>query len=443
MIPTASPPKDGGGRRSLHHLGAAARGMWSSRITCHHAEESSHMRRTMTRSRLAVLIALVVGGTGLSTLPAAAVAADGSAPVDRRALQAALDQMTQRDGLPGAQAVVAERGRTTIMSSGFGDLESRRPMPGPDGHLRMGSNVKTMVSTVVLQLLEEGKVSLDAPLSTYLPAVVPTAAGDAEKIKLRHLLQHTSGLHNYTDDVPAASRFQPFEHYTRQRLLKIGFSKKPNFEPGTNWSYSNTGYVLLGMVIEKVTGHPWQEEVAKRVFARAGMRHSYFPGEYEYGVRRPHARGYMQVKGADGKIKTADVTEWDPSQADANGAGVSTPDDLNRFYTALLGGRLLKKATLTRMKTVMPVPNPQMKLAYGLGLGRYTLPCGGYAWGNGGNIEGFQTLTGVIIDERGRITRTATVATNTTFTDANVNGGADHLKALYTALCTHSRDSAG
>ncbi|MEU7893939.1 serine hydrolase domain-containing protein [Nonomuraea sp. NPDC049152] len=401
------------------------------------------MRRIMARSRLTALIALVVvGGTGLRTPPAAAAAADGPALVDRRAVQSVLDRMTQGDGLPGAQAVVAERGRVTTVSSGFGDLESRRPMPGPDGHLRMGSNVKTMVATVVLQLVEEGKVSLDAPLSKYLPAVVPTAAGDAEKIKVRHLLQHTSGLHNYTDDVPAASRFQPFEHYTRQRLLKIGFARKPNFEPGTSWSYSNTGYVLLGLVIEKVTRRPWQEEVAKRVFAQAGMRHSYFPREYEYGLRRPHARGYMQLKGADGRIKTADVTEWDPSQADANGAGVSTPDDLNRFYTALLGGRLLKEATLTQMKRVMPVPNPQVKPAYGFGLGRYTLPCGGYAWGNGGNIEGFQSLTGVITDERGRIIRTATVVTNTTFTDANVNGGADHLKALFAALCPHARDSA-
>lgn len=165
---------------------------------------------------------------------------------------------------------------------------------------------------------------------------------------MRELLQHTSGLHNYTEEVPDAANFQPFRHYDRSDLLARGFSKGPNFPPGKGWAYSNTGYVVLGLVIEKLTGHSWQQEVRQRVFEKAGMRDTYFPGPNDYGLRRPHACGYMQLKGVKGGLVTADVTEWSPSQADANGQGVTTSADLNRFYTALLGGKLLSPAMLTQ-----------------------------------------------------------------------------------------------
>lgn len=381
------------------------------------------------------MLAVIAVSCLAADLTISPLGAQGATAADRRSIQRALDRMTQDDGLPGAAAVVIDRGRRFTVTSGVGDRETGRPMPGGDGHIRVGSNVKTMVAVVVLQLVGEGAVSVDAPVETYLPGVVPARAGDARRITVRHLLQHTSGLHNYSLDMPAEDNFQPFKHYTRKQLLDMGFAKKSDFRPGTGWSYSNTGYVLLGMVIEKVTGQRWQDEVTRRVFDRVGMPDSYFPRAYEYGIRTPHARGYMQLPAGDGTMRTADVTEFDPSQSDANGTGISTLDDLNRFYTALLGGRLLPAGQLARMQEVVPVPHPLLRIAYGLGLGRYTLSCGGYAWGNGGNIEGFQSLSGVVVDARGEVRRAATVVTNTTFTSANATAAIHHHEALDIALC--------
>lgn len=389
--------------------------------------------RTMRRILISALATCAAAAAVATT---AAAQTSGGQVAGRQELQAALDRMTRTDGLPGAEATVLDRGRPMELRSGVGDRETGAPMPGPNGHLRTASNIKPMVSTVVLQLAQEGKVHLDAPVGTVLPGVIPARAGDDRKITVRQLLQHTSGLHNYTEEVPDAENFQPFRHYDRSDLLARGFSKGPSFQPGKGWAYSNTGYVVLGLVIEKVTGHPWQQEVRQRVFEKAGMRDSYFPSPDDYGLRKPHARGYMQIKGAKKAMVTADVTEWSPSQADANGQGITTSADLNRFYTALLGGRLLPPAMLAQMKTTVATPNPAgFELAYGLGLGRYTLPCGGYGWGHGGNIEGYQSLSGVRFDAQGRIKRVATVVTNTTFTQANAAGGLDQQRALYTALC--------
>jgi D-alanyl-D-alanine carboxypeptidase len=340
------------------------------------------------------------------------------------------------DRLPGAQAVVLD-GRMRTLKSGLGDLERGTPMPGADGYLRGASNLKSMVATVILQLVAEGKITLDAPVATYLPGLIPPGAGDEHKIEIRHLLQHTSGIHNHSEEITYGEDLKPYKHYTRPDLLNLSFAKAPDFPPGEpgRWHYSNTGYVLLGMVIEKVTGHAWRDEVKARVFDPAAMTDTYFPGDYEYGIRAPRARGYLQLPMPGGGIATADVTDYDTSGGDAAGAGNTTSRDLLRFYTALLGGKLVRPDLLAEMKRYVSTPDPRLKLGYGLGLGHFTLPCGGEAWGNGGNTEGFQTLSGVVLDDHGHITRAATVFTNTTFNESNVDGALDQFQALYAALC--------
>ncbi|RZQ60779.1 serine hydrolase domain-containing protein [Amycolatopsis suaedae] len=390
------------------------------------------MKRTICTLVVAMLAAVTISA-GTST---------GAAPEHRpgflRDVERILDRMTMADGLPGAQATVLADGRQFTLTSGVGDRGTGRPMPGADGYLRGASNVKPMVSTVILQLAGEGKVALDGPLSAYLPGVVPPTAGDAGRIRVRHLLQHTSGLHNHSESMPEAAEAQPFKHYTRQQLLDAGFSKGPDFPPGEKgkWHYSNTGYILLGLIIEKVTGNPWRDEVTRRVLKPAGMSATYFPAPYEYGLRQPHARGYLQLTRPDGGLATADATEFDPSQADANGDGISTPRDLLRFYTALLGGKLLRPDLLAEMRKYVPTgESPIADLSYGLGLGRMALPCGGEAWGHGGNLDGFQTLTAVTVDGQGRVVTAANVFTNTTFTEANMAGARDQFQALYAALC--------
>lgn len=378
-------------------------------------------------SRLAVAVAMA--STALA--PASQSAASA---VDDRGLQAKLDRLTRDDGLPGAVAVVSGPTGSRELRSGVADIQSRRPMPR-DGHFRSASNVKSMVSTVVLQLVGEGRISLDAPVVTYLPGVVPPKAGDERKITIRHLLQHTSGLYNFEADIPGQEDYQPYKHYSRAQFLDIGFAHGPTFEPpGTGWAYSNTGYVLLGMVIEKVTGLSWQEAIQRRVFARAGMRQSYFPAAYEYGLRAPHPRGYIKLKVAEDTFRLADVTDQDGSQSDANGAGVSTPGDLTRFYSALLGGRLLRPDLLAEMKKVRAVPRPPGASAdgYGLGLGHFPLSCGD-AWGNGGTTEGFQSVSAVLVDRQGKVVRTATIMVNSLFRRLQE---AEHLNEAHeAALC--------
>jgi D-alanyl-D-alanine carboxypeptidase len=394
------------------------------------------MNHRSTTRALAVLAAVAVG-TG--TVTGAAASTPDHDHGLTRAVQRVLDRMTTVDGLPGAQATVVAGDRRFTLTSGVGDRETGRPMPGADGYLRGASNVKPMVATVILQLAGDGRIGLDTPVTTYLPGVIPPSAGGSGRITVRHLLQHTSGLHNYSEEMPDAADATPYKHYARQDLLDLGFGKGPDFEPGAEgrWHYSNTGYILLGLIIEKVTGNQWRREVSTRVLEPVGMTGTYFQAEYDYGIRLPHARGYLQLPTHDGKgIATVDVTEFDPSSADANGTGVTTPRDLLRFYTALLGGRLLRADLLAEMKKIVPMGDPQFgNLSYGLGLGRIGLPCGGEAWGHGGNVDGFQTLTAVTVDRHGRIARAANVFTNTTFTEANIAGAMDQFEALYAALC--------
>lgn len=395
------------------------------------------MKRTISTLTLTTVTAVAIGGGTLAGTPSSHAAPDHQTHVER-AVQQVLDRMTTVDGLPGAQATVLAGNHRFTLSSGVGDRETGAPMPGADGQLRGASNVKPMLCTVILQLVGEGKLALDAPVATYLPGVIPPSAGDAGKIRIRHLMQHTSGLHNYAAETPDGAESTPFKHYTRQDLLDLGFSEGPDFEPGEKgkWRYNNTGYVLLGLVIEKVTGRPWREEVTHRVIKPVGMTNTYFPAEYDYGLRRPHARGYLQLPRPGGGIATVDATELDPSRADANGDGISTPRDLVRFYTALLGGKLLRPDLLTAMKQYVRVGDPTItNLSYGLGLGRLALPCGGEAWGHGGDVNGFQTLTAVTVDRHGRIVRAANVFANTTFTEANIPGALDQFEALYAALC--------
>ncbi|MFH8583419.1 serine hydrolase domain-containing protein [Streptomyces celluloflavus] len=385
----------------------------------------------MKRLRSSVLAAVLMGAAVVvpaSPLPSAASA--------RGDVGRALDELTHGDGLPGAVARVTDRSeRTTAYVSGVADTETRSPIPR-DGHLRMASNVKSMVATVVLQLVGEDRMSLDAPVAVYLPGVVPARAGDADQITIRQLLRHTSGLHEYTDGLPDHQNFAPFAHYTRDDLLRLAFAKGPDFPPGTRWKYSGTGYLLLGMVIEKVTGHPWRSEVTTRIFDRAGMRDSYFPKEYEYGLRDPYARGYLQLPAKGTAVTAADVTHLDPSRSDAGGDGISTPGDLTRFYTALLGGRLLRPDLLAQMQQVVPTPRSpgSPELAYGLGLGRYTLPCGGYAWGNGGTTRGFQTVSGLTADGGGRVRQAVTIEVNSTFGPRPAEAG-HFFAALFAGLC--------
>ncbi|MFD0572810.1 serine hydrolase domain-containing protein [Kitasatospora gansuensis] len=246
------------------------------------------------------------------------------------------------------------------------------------------------MSTVVLQLVAERKVKLDDPIERYLPGTVPNGAN----ITVRQILNHTSGLYSYTGDeqlgmsspegLRAWAEGGRATTYRAQDLLAMAFRHEPLFAPGADWSYSNTNYIVAGLLIEKVTGRGWAKEVERRIIQPLGLHDTSMPGT-SMAVPGPHAKGYLKFD--DTRI---DVTRLNPSMASSAGAGISTTADLTRFNAALLGGRLLRPAELAEMKT----PSPQALergVGYGLGLWRTTLPCGEF-WGHDGGIPGYSTM---------------------------------------------------
>jgi D-alanyl-D-alanine carboxypeptidase len=273
-----------------------------------------------------------------------------------------------------------------------GNLRTGAPRSARD-RFRAGSITKTFVATVLLQLEAEDRLSLDDKVERWLPGMVHGRGHDGRKITLRQLLNHTSGIYNYTDDEDFAREiFQADGFYkNRHRTLKpvelvtVAMKHKPNFTPGTSGSYSNTNYILAGMVIEKVTGNPYGDEIRHRVIEPLDLRATKIPGTDET-LGNPHSRAYSKLTETT-TAKSYDVTEFNPSLAGAAGELVSNAADLNRFYSALLHGKLLPRRQLSEMKTtteVTGVPNAR----YGLGLIERTLSCGVRLWGHAGGIHG-------------------------------------------------------
>ncbi|MFI5619652.1 serine hydrolase domain-containing protein [Streptomyces sp. NPDC051567] len=341
--------------------------------------------------------ALAVG----STLPSAAAqtsgpgSGSGSGDVVRQGLQ----RLVQEDRNPGALATLVGRdGRTRHYTAGVADLETKAKVP-VNGQVRVGSNTKTFTAVVVLQLVGEGKVALDTPIERYLPGLIKGEGIDGRNITVRQLLQHTSGLPNYTDHLTGLTDTEGRHTYYQPRtLLDIGLAHKAEFEPGTRWKYSNTNTIVAGLMIEKVTGRPLAEEIDRRVIQRAGLRDTYFPAVGERGIRKAHPEGYFATR-PGGPLEK--ITELDPSWGWAAGQIVSTPADLNRFFTALAGGKLVGAAQLAEMRTTVDSSAGMWPGArYGLGVVSTPLSCGGLAWGHGGDIPGYQTRSGVTDDGR-------------------------------------------
>ncbi|MFF2353693.1 serine hydrolase domain-containing protein [Kitasatospora sp. NPDC058115] len=355
-------------------------------------------QRRAHRIRLArhALTATATAGLALTAFapaPSPAFAAPRPDVVQQR-----LDALVHEDGMPAALATVKGRdGRSRTYTAGIGDLATGSRVP-VDGQIRAGSNTKAFVAVVVLQLVAEGKVGLDASVDTYLPGLVRGEGIDGRNITVRQLLQHTSGLPEYMN-APALADFTTiqYRYFEPRELLDGALAQKAHFAPGTQWEYNNTNYLLAGLIIQKVTGRPFGEEVTKRVINRAGLRHTYVPAPGDTVLHEPHPHGYHR---AAPDAPLVDYTDMDASMAWAAGAVVSTNTDLNTFYGALLGGRLLPAAQLAEMRTTVPAEFLGPGVRYGLGIQSRPLTCGGLAWGHGGTSPGYRTRGGVTEDGR-------------------------------------------
>jgi D-alanyl-D-alanine carboxypeptidase len=355
------------------------------------------------------LIAAALAATLFTAQPAVAATQD---PIRKD-----LARLVAADGFPGALAVVRDaNGRVRKPTAGVAEIGTDRPVPA-DGQVRIGSNTKTFVAVVVLQLVAEHRVRLDDRVEKYLPGLL-----HGQDITVRQILQHTSGLPNYTEHMPVDDLSVRYQHFEPQELLDIALAEPPVFAPGAGWAYSNTNYIVAGLLVERVTGRTLEQQIATRVIRKAGLRHTYFPVDGETGIKERHPHGYLDENG-----ELLDITDFDPSWGWAAGQMISTPSDLNAFFGSLIHGRLLPQAQLAEMERTVPAdlwPGAR----YGLGLISFPLSCGGVAWGHGGDIPGYETRTGVTLDGRA-----ATVAV-TTLPDTEQEA-TDVLDTVDHALC--------
>ncbi|MEU6767996.1 serine hydrolase domain-containing protein [Streptomyces sp. NPDC046853] len=350
----------------------------------------------------ALTLAVAMGVVG-GALPATATAATASEHTageparhtDDARLRALLHRITTVDGAPGALAEVRDRHRRTVLTSGVANVENRAPVHR-DSRFRIGSMTKTFTATIVLQLVGERRIDLDAPVERYLPGVVRGHGNDGRKVTVRQLLQHTSGLPDFLAYLKPQDVVQdPMADHDPRDLVKLALAHPPNFKPGTDWKYSNTGYLLAGMIIEKVTGHSYGEELQRRIVEPLHLRGTSFPGD-DPAIPGPHPRGYAQP-GPDAPL--LDVTALNPTVGGTAGGIISSGTDINRFLGALLGGKLLPATQLKEMMKTRPTGSSDGR-AYGLGLESMPLPGGGLYWGHTGDFLGFETAAGATLDGR-------------------------------------------
>ncbi len=258
-------------------------------------------------------------------------------------------------------------------------------------HFQIGSNTKMMTAVVLLQLVEEGQVGIDDPLSEHLHEIAARLP-HGSAMTLRHLLQHTSGVFSYTDDAPDGTPgLMEGATTSRDALVRqiepaemvdyVVEHGQPGFSPGAEgaWSYSNTGYILLGMIIEKIEGQPISKSFKSRIFGPLDMDQTYLWNSTPRPVFEL-PRSFLSGTGYE-------TTDWNMSQGWSAGAVISTPDDMHVFVEALISGQLFNSPeTLNEMKATVRTTNPSL-LGYGLGL---ALKREGF-WGHGGQTLGFES----------------------------------------------------
>ncbi|TMR97219.1 beta-lactamase family protein [Nonomuraea basaltis] len=309
-------------------------------------------------------VALTVAGTAMTT-PAASAADRGRGHAE---IQRVLDQAVADGGGPGIVAELRD-GRTTpwFGTAGVADMTTgRKRRPGE--HFRIGSFTKAFTGTVVLQLVAEGKLTLDDTVAKWLPGMVEEHLGaDGTKIAIRQLLNHYSGL---PDAIPGQETPRPEE-------------------PGQRFIYSKVNYNLAGMIVERATGATLADEIERRIARPLRLTGTYLPTT-EKTIRGRHARHYSKLGETGPDAKIHDVTEMDVAWAWAAGGMISTTADLHRFLGALLRGRLLPPAQQKEMFTTVSTEGSDWvpDTRYGLGVYSQRLPCGVTVWGGGGYIQG-------------------------------------------------------
>lgn len=386
-------------------------------------ESASRCTRRGALQTGAALAAAALGGRwGLSS---AVLAAGAAAPVTGAAfdaketalLDAILAKHVTGTKTPGAAAGVWIPGRGTwVRALGLGDLATKQPFAATD-KIRIASITKTFVATAVLQLVDAGKLGLDDVLAKYVPNVP-----NGDRATTRQLLNMTSGIFSFPEDKAFTAAFErdPLMAFTPDQAVEIARRHAPDFAPGASFHYSDTNYVLLGIIAEQVTGQSIEALIASAILKPLGLNDTSFPTTPD--MPDPYARGYFEDP-KTGEVR--DVTRSNPNVAWTAGAMISTLADMKTWVDEVAAGSLLKPATQAARLAAAPIPGSSYR--YGLGV----LEVLGFVGHNGG-ILGYSTFMVHRPDDG------ATIVTATNLADNN-GGGADALFAdiarlLYPAL---------
>jgi D-alanyl-D-alanine carboxypeptidase len=388
------------------------------------------------------------GGQGTSTVSTATSGGDigtmeGSPSAYATTLQTEIETVMKANMIPGVIVLIKSRDKGDWHATlGTGQIGKAVPLTMADS-VRIGSNTKTMTSTVIMQLVQEGKIRLDDPISKFRPDVP-----NGRNITIEQLAAMRSGLYSYTFDLGFNETLDkdPQKAWTPDELLKIAFSHPSNDPPGTKFDYCNTNIVLLGLVIEQVTRMSARDAFHKRIFEPLKLTHTQLPAAQDSSIDEPHPQGYQFLSNVEtinsyavaptqlpaalnGTLRPLNQTYANPSWAWTAGGGISTAHDLAVYVKALVGGGLLNP-TLQRIRldSILPTnPDNPNAAGYGIGIARF----GRWLIGHDGQIPGYSTV--MVYDPKAE--NTVIILTNLAAVPASGEGAAlQILKVVIPAL---------
>ncbi|MGH7471832.1 MAG: serine hydrolase domain-containing protein [Longimicrobiales bacterium] len=360
------------------------------------------MSITKSRTCVALLSCFSAG------LVAACVAADGRhaalRPIDPDAMRDTVERLAKEMLVPGAVVIVRTPNGEFRAASGVTSYRGKQPTSF-EQHVRVGSNTKTWTTTVILQLIQEGKLALADPVSKFRPDV-PNSA----RITIEQLLTMHSGLYNYSESLELNNAMdrQPAKVWTPEQLLALSFKHAPSFAPGAKFGYSNTNTVLLGLIAEKLEGKPLADIMRDRLFIPVGLKLTLFPAITATALPEPYTHGYMygnnvmtmdhpalpdsmQAAARAGTLAPDDWTDANTSWTWAAGMGISTANELVAWVQALVSGKLLQvDMQRRRLASVQPIdPKDPNSASYGWGIAKF-----GNLYGHTGEMPGYNSFMG-------------------------------------------------
>jgi D-alanyl-D-alanine carboxypeptidase len=290
----------------------------------------------------------------------------------------------QRASVPGAIVSIWQDGREPyVRAFGVRDTATRQPM-ATDLYMRIGSNSKAFAVTAILMLADQGRLGLDDPIDRYVEGVP-----SGNQITLRQLAAMRSGLYNYADDTNPKLPQQPFRQWTPRELLETAFHHPLLFPLGSDFDYSNTNTVLLGLVVERISGQSLASFIAQNILKPEGMTGTVFPAGAEFPS--PHSQGYFKLP--DGEV--VDATDWNPSWGWAAGNMISTLDDMRVWAHDLAIGKLISPAMKRERDRFLPAPPEGEGALYGLAIENQN------GWiGHNGNIMSYMAYPYYLPAER-------------------------------------------